>query len=802
MLFQDLRYGLRMLRRQPLFAVTAVLTLALAMGATGAIFTLLDAVVLHPWPFPHPEQLVLVIGKDNQGNEMPISMPDLADYRAAHSLSAIAAGQSESVSLTRTGEPARLDGAFVSSEFFPLFDVRPLLGRVFRPEDDRPGAARVCLLAESVWRSRFGADPHLLGRALTLNGQLATVIGIIPSTFQQPLGESEIWLPIQAYSDYSYDRIRPVGIGFARIATDATLVSSRAEMNLIATRLARAYPAADANRGVLIVPMRELVNSAATRALQLLSAAVLSILLIAAANIAGLLAARAWSRRQEMAVRVALGAGSWRIVRQMLTESLLLSMLGGTVGVMLAWFGSRIPLTAFGSISGPSTIATSTLVLIVAAVSVSTGLLFGIIPALLARRAGDSLRVRGVSAGQSRFRSALIVVQVAIAMVLLSAAGLTARSLYQLMRVDPGIRPERLLSLEYRLPSNKYRTGAEQTAFHNLAVERVAAVPGVEAVGIVRSMSFSGNTETVEIGFPDRPAAPAGSPWMSRYNAVTPTYFSTVGIALLHGREIQPSDGPGAARVVVVSRSFAQKFFPGHSPLGREVLIPESDAYSAAVSTKMIPATIVGIVGDVKQVAINEPTRPQLYVPYAQDPFTFANLVVRTHGDPLALTKAIQRAIWSVDPDQPIWKIRTVQSLIDTSVRGGSRGMLAIALMSFAGFALLLAGIGLYGVLAYTVGQRAAEFGVRMAIGASPSQIMGLIIGRGLALAGVGVLIGIAAALGLNRFLRSELYQVRTTDPDVYAAITIVLLLIALLAVAVPARRAMSIHPAHALRHE
>lgn len=797
MLLQDLRYGLRMLRRQPLFTTTAVLTLALAIGATGAIFTLLDAVSLRPWPFPHSEQLVLLLGKDNQGNEMPLSMPDLADYGAAHSLTILAAAQGESVSLTRTGEPARLDGAFVSSRFFGLFGVRPLLGRFFDPRDDRPGAARVAVLAERIWRSRFGSDPHLIGRALILNGAPSTVIGIVPSSFEQPIAEPEIWQPIASYTAFANDRARPVAIGFGRLAPGVSLAGARTELDWISRRLAHAYPIADANKAIVLVRMHDQLTSGAAHALWLLCGAVGCILLIAAANIAGLLAARASGRRQEIAIRASLGGGVWRIVRQMLTESLLLSALGGLAGAALAWAGTRIPPAAFGDTSGPATIPAAMLALIVAAVSLATGLLFGAIPAVLARRAVDPLRAHGPATGHGRVHSVLIAAQVAFAVILLSGAGLTARSLYELMHVDPGFRTQGLLTLEYRLPMNKYPAAAQQMAFHDQVVERVSALPGVEAAGIVRALPLSGNTETLEIGLPDRPAAPTGTPYMSHYNAVTPTYFHTVGMPVLEGRGILASDGPRDRRVVVVSQSFARKYFSRRAAIGRQVLIPASDG-----ATALIPATIVGIVGDVKQESIEEGTSPHLYVPYAQDPFLFATLVVRTTGDPLRLTRAVERAVWSIDPDQPMWKIRTLESLVDRSVRGGSRGMLAVSLAAFAGFALLLAAIGLYGVLAYTVGQRSAEFGVRMAIGASPVRIMALVLKHGLALAGAGLACGLAAALALNRFLSSVLYQVRATDPGVYAAIAALLLLVAAAALAAPARRAMRIDPARTLRHE
>lgn len=798
---QDLRFGLRTLRRQPMFTASVALTLAMSIGAAGSVFSLLDAVLFRAWPFPHPEQLVLVASRDNQGDSMPLSMGDLTGYRAARSLSVIAAAQGESVTLTGIDEPGRLAGAFVSSEYFALFDVKPLLGRLFSPSDDRPGAARVCVVSEGLWRGRFGGDPGLTGRALVLNGELYTVAGIVPSRFLQPIATTDVWLPIERYSAYSPGRSRPVALGIARLANGVSLARARAEMDAIARRLALAYPKTDGNKTVTVRPMRDTLTAGLRPTLLLFGGAVACVLLIACANIAGLLLAKANARRREMAIRAALGAGAARLFRQMLTESLLLAAVGGTLGAILAYGGAHILPAAVGELSGPSSaIASPWTVPFLAGLSIAAGLLFGLAPALLARRAASSLRVHGASGGPSRLRAVLAGGQVALAFVLLAATGITVKSLARLMDVDPGFRGGNVLTMEYRLPANKYRSGVQQNAFHDEVVRRVSALHGVEAAGIVRALPFSGNSEMVSIAFPDRPAPPPGMPFLVRYNAVTPSYFNTVGIRLLGGRGFDSADGPSGARVIVVGRSFAVRFWPGRDPIGRQALIPSGDV--SGREAKRIPATVVGVVGDVKQESLNEPASPEFYVPYAQDPFQFATLAVRVHGDPLAIAKSVQRAIWSIDRDQPMWKIRTLQSLVDASARGGRRGLFAVSLECFSGFALLLAAIGLYGVLAYTAAQRAPEFGIRMALGAPPRDLLALVTRHGLGLAGAGLAIGIAVSLPLNRLLASQLYEVRTNDPEVYAGICGILVFIAFAAVAAPARRAMRIDPSAVLRHE
>ncbi len=799
--FQDLRFGLRTLLRQPIFTAAATLTLALVIGAAGSVFSLLNAVLLRAWPFPHPEQLVLVAARDSQATTMPLSMGDFGDYRAARSFSVLAAAQGESVNLTGIDEPARLAGAFVSSEYFPLFGVKPLLGRLFVSSDDRPAAARVCLLSESLWRGRFGADPRLIGRTLVLNGELFTVAGIVPSRFLQPIAITGVWLPIHHLSDYSPGRSFPLALGMGRLASGVSLAQARAEMDAIAHRLAAAYPDTDGNKTVEVLPMRDRLVAGLRPTLLLLGGAVVCVLLIACANIAGLLLAKASARHREMAIRAALGAGAARLFRQLLTESLLLAVFGGTLGAVLSYSCAHLLPAALGELPGPSSvIASPWMIPFLAGVSIAAGLLFGLAPALLARRAAGSLRLHGASSGSARLRGILVTGQVALALVLLSAAGLTVKSLARLMEVDPGFRGDRVLTMEYRLPANKYSTGAQQSTFHDEVVRRVSALPGVEAAGIVRALPFSGNSETVSIGLPDRPAPPPGMPFLIGYNAVTPTYFETAGMKLLGGRGFEPGDGPASARVIVVSRSFATRFWPGGDAIGRQALIPSSDV--AGAGSKLISAMVVGVVGDVKQESLNEPASPQMYVPYAQDPFRFATLAVRVHGDPLALAKSVQRAIWSIDRDQPMWKIRTLQSLVDASARGGDRGLFTASLVCFSAFALLLAAIGLYGVLAYTAAQRSPEFGIRMALGARPQDILALVLRSGLVLAGAGLAIGLAVSLPLNRLLASQLYEVRTGDPGVYAGICALLLLVSLAATAAPARRAMRIDPSAALRHD
>ena len=762
---------------------------------------MLQAVLLRPLPFFKPAQLVLLFYKDESSARDSIAPLDLEDWSHARSFQSVSPLQGQSVNLTGFEEPARVTGSFVSSTFFPMLGVHPVRGRFFTKAEDQPGAARVCVISFGLWQGRFGRDPHVVGRALILNGKLYTVIGILPESFRASFLTSDVWLPIWAYPNYMHDRKRNNVLGIARLSDGVGLLQTRAELATITRQLAIQYPDTNGSRSAVILPLHEAVVEDLRPILLLLAGAVACVLLIGCANVAALQLTQSFGRRQELALRASLGAGKGRLMGQLLIESSVLGLAGGLCGLGIAAVGIRLITAYADNITAGMPIRLNTPVLLfLLFASLSTGVLFGLAPAWMARKeAVHFLRVRGAQRAQRTLRGMLVTAQVALALVLLASAGLLLKSLQKLASVDPGFKTDHLLTLEYRVPRNKYPKGAQQTRFHEQVVSKVAALPGVESAADIRALPFSGNSASRIISFPDRAPAPAGTPWIVGYNAISPEYFSTVRMPLLEGRFFRPADGSDSPRVVIVSRSFEAKFWPDEKALGRQVLVPQADSDSTT-EANLVPATVVGVVPDTKHDSLTEPEAPQLYVSYAQDPFIFTTLVVRTKGDPMALARDVQRAVWSVDGDQPVWKIRTMESLIARSVQ--NRRYMIFLLGCFSALALVLAAVGLYGVLAYSVTQRTAEFGIRLAVGAQPGQILWSVVKNGLRLTLIGLTMGCGMALLLTRLFRAQLYEVSGSDPTVYAAICALLLCVGLLAAALPAWRASRVDPVVALRQE
>ena len=797
--FQDARYGWRVLARQKGFALTAIVTLALAIGANGAIFSAIDAVLLRPLPFPHPAQLMFVWGRDAIHTRWSLSPADLEDFRKSKSLAAVAALQGQSVNLTGIEEPARVAGAFVSPEFFSMLGVQAVLGRTFASGEDEDGAARTAVLGNALWQGRFAGDRKILGRQVMLNGDPYTIIGVLPRDFSPPFLKADIWLPSHVYQGYTRARGQTCVLAIARLRAGVAPAQAQQELNTIAAQLAQAYPESNRGRGATLVPLQDLVMEDIKPTLRALAAAVGCLLLIACANIANLLLSKAAGRRQEMSIRAALGAGRLRIVRQLLTESVLLAGAGALLGAGVAMaLGRYIAQKAAGWPAGLRVELNWPAIGFLAATTVLAALLFGMAPALIARRsAAEGLRLRR-DAGHTRLRNFLAAGQVALAFVLLAGCGLMIESLRHLLRVDTGFDGSHVLTMEYRLPASKYPDAARQARFHAEVVARVEALAGVEAAGIVRGLPFSGNGASTEIGFADRPAPLRSAPFIAQYNAATGTYFETVRMPLRAGRTFTASDNLDAPRVAIVSESFVARYWPGMDAVGRQVLVPIQDLSPG--KPRLVPATVVGVVGNTRHDRLDEPDPPQLYIPYAQDPITFASLAVRTRGNPLDRVRDVERAVWSVDKDQPMWKIRTLESMVNASL--GDRRVLLTLFAAFSGLALFLAGLGLYGVMAYQVERRTAEFGVRVAMGASPRDILRLVLREGLALAAIGVVCGLACAPLFARLLRSELFGVSSADPAVYALWSIVLLLASALGIALPAGRATRLDPTAALRVE
>ena len=800
-LLNDARFGLRTLWKRPGFTLVAVLTLALGVGANTAIFSVVNGVLLRPLPLKEAERLVLVYETTPQTPRDYVSVPNLEDYRAAaRSFEGFATYVPQSVNLTGGGaEPERVVGAFVTSSFFPVVGAEPALGRALLPEDDAQGGGRVAVLGHALWQNRFGADRGVVGKTLVLNGEPFEVVGVMPEGFGYPVAAPDVLLPAQKWPNYKVDRAAHNCWVVGRLKPGATRAAAEDELRAVARRLEEAYPEENRGRGVEVVGLQEDVVEDIRPALLILAGAVGFILLIACANIANLLLARGATRQREMALRSALGASRVRLLRQLLTETLLLALAGGAAGLLLAWWGVDALLALNPSqLPAPRGIGLDARVLVFSlALSALAGFIFGVVPALQLSKAdlGGALkeggRGTGEGAGRARLRGAFVVAQVALSLVLLVGAGLLVNSFYRLLNVSPGFDPRGLLTMEYRLPRNRYPQGEQQWKFHREVVERVSNVPGVESAAVIRGLPFSGNGSTVVYAVPDRPAPPRGQEPRTLENAIDPNYLRTAGLPLLRGRNFNEQDTPSAAPVVLVNRLLAEQVWPGEDPVGKQISFPEAK----------MTATVVGVVGDAKQYDIGERQRPQVYTPYAQNPHIFGTLVVRARGvEPMGLVKTVKQAVWSVDPEQPVWKVRTVEHLLSLNV--ADRRFVLWLMACFAGLAVLLTALGIYGVVSYNVAQRTHEIGVRMALGAEGRDVLRMVLGRGMRLALAGVGAGLVAALVVTRLMEGLLYGVSAADPLTYAAVALLLSAVALVACYIPARRATRVDPLEALRYE
>ena len=796
---QDLSFGIRMLAKKPLFSIIAVVTLALGIGANTAIFSVVNAVLLRPLPYHHAKQLVALASLSPSADRDGLSVPDLQDYQAQMpSLEDLTGFQSQSVNVTGGERPDRVRGAFVTSNFFQVFNLPPLVGRTFIAGEDRQGGEKLAVVNEKMWQERLNSDRNLAAKKLILNGEPYTVIGVVTSSFKQPFDpDVEVWMPVANYPGNSGKRDWRLLFGMGHLRSGVSLLQAQAEASTVASQLAQAYPKENGGRGARVEYLRELLVSDVRPMLWLLFAAVGVILLIACANLANLLLARGLSRQKEIAVRAALGASRWRLIRQLLTETTLIGLLGGFGGLFLAHWGLVALLKLPQNFVNTTEATLDNRVLLFAlAVSLITGWLFGLIPALqlakpeLQSFLKEGARGSGEGSRWNRLRGGFVIGQVALSLLLLVSSGLLIRSFDKLVRVNTGFKPEQLLSLEYRLPRSKYKDPISQWNFHRQVVEQLQQVPGVQSASLVRGLPFSGNGGTTRFVLPDREPPPKGMEPEVLFNTAMPNYFETIGIPLVRGRLFGSEDQAKTPPVVVINQTMARGFWPNQDPLGKQVKFLQDGS----------TATIVGVVGDAKHYFLEEEQRPQMYDAYSQDPGLFATVLIRTAGEPLSVTEAVRQAIWKVDADQPMWKIRTVEFLVNRST--ADRRFLMVLMGIFASLALLLTIIGLYGVISYLVNQRTQEIGIRMALGAQVSDIMRLVLKQGMVLVLTGVALGLAAAWLLTRLMARLLYQVSATDPLTFAAIALLLVVVALLACYIPARRATKVDPLVALRYE
>jgi putative ABC transport system permease protein len=801
-ILQDLRYGARMLLKKPGFTLIAVSTLALAIGASTAIFSIVNAVLLRPLPFKDTDRLVAMWESNPQNKQNEVSAANFIDWRNRNQVfEQVAALSYANVSLTGGDEPERLQGVTVTPSFFHALGAQARWGRTFLPEEEGPGAAPVVVLSHSVWQRRFAADPTLIGKTVTLNGIGRTVVGIMPPDFQLefPINrQADLWLPRVFTPQLAANRQAHFLYVFARLKPGVAIAQGQAEMGSIARRLAEQYPNTNTGASVTLVPLQEQIVGKVRRSLLVLLGAVGFVLLIACANIANLLLGRAAARQRETAIRAALGATRRRVVRQLLTESALLAVLGGALGLLLAVWGidllatvGHATLPRLNEIGIDGQVLGFTLL-----VSLLTGVVFGLAPALQATAANlnESLKEGGRSSAagfRQRLRSLLVVAEVALALVLLVGAGLLMRSFWRLLQVNPGFQPDHVLAMDVALPSAKYAQGNQQAAFFQQALQRIESLPGIISAGAVVNLPLSGNNSTTGVTADDRPTpAPPDVPQID-YRLISANYFRTLNIPLRAGRQFTERDAQGSPVVVIINETMARRFWPDEDSVGKRLTIRGNPPVSCEV---------VGVVGDVKHYRLDAETKAEIYVSYLQIPNPFMHIVVRTAADPLSVAAAARREIAVVDKDQPVHNVRTMERLYAESISQPRFNMLLLGV--FAAVALVLAAIGIYGVISYAVTQRTREIGVRMAMGAQSRDVLKLVVGEGMILVLAGVAIGLAGAFVVTRVMSNLLFGVSAADPITFAAIPLLIACVALLACWIPARRATKVDPMIALRCE
>ena len=809
-LLQDVRYGIRGLLKRPGFTAIAVITLALGIGANTAIFSVVNAVLLRPLPYAEAARLFVPWGsRSDTQDRTNVSYPDFVDWQAqTKTLEYVAAYNSAGTLLREGDEPEPISGAAVSADLFPLLKVAPIFGRSFTRAEDQPNAPPVIVLGYDLWRRRFNADPNIIGRQIRIGSTSASVLGVMPEGFRFPAQatKTEFLRPLAATLGDRTQRRNSYSLRVvARLKPGVTAAAAGSEMRAIGVQLEQQYPDEGFRLGTRLISLHEAVTWGSRTPLLVLLGAVGFVLLIACANVANLLLARAASRHREMAIRAALGAGRRRVVRQLLTESLLLSLLGGAVGLLVAWWGVQFLLGASPlNIPRLKDVGLDTTVLtFTAVVSVLTGVIFGLAPALQASRADlqNSLKEGGRNATggalRNRVRAVLVVVEVALSLVLLVGAGLLGKSFLLLSEVSPGFEPEHVLSTNLSLAKAKYPQPEQQQAGFAEIVRRAAAIPGVEAAALIYPLPLGGDSNAGTFLIAGQPALRPEDKPTSSHRTISPDYFRALNIPLSRGRPFDERDNQHAPPVIIVNETFARRYFAGTEALGQHIIV-EGEQGDNVVPP---PREIIGIVGDVRHESLDTESGPEYYVPYTQAPEAFMSLVVRSAADnPLSLAASVREVIKQMDKDQYVAAIQPMTKLVAESV--ARRRFNAQLTGVFAVVALLLAAVGIFGVLNYAVAQRTQEIGLRVALGAQTRDVLRLVLGQGVRLILFGLALGLAASFALTRVLAVMLFGVTPTDPLTFVAVSLLLASVALLACYIPARRATKVDPLVALRYE
>ncbi|HEV7747778.1 MAG TPA: ABC transporter permease [Pyrinomonadaceae bacterium] len=809
MLWQDLRYGARMLLKTPAVTLVAVVALTLGIGANTALFSVVNAVLIRSLPYAEGERLAVVWehrrgAKENDQNV--INLGNFYDWKdQSSSFADMAAFFDRNVNLTSDGEPEEIPGQIATPNLFSVLGVNAFQGRTFDADDGKPGQPNVVVISYSLWQRRFGGAP-VVGHAITLNNQENTIVGVLPADVGWHIQKGsmiskapEIWSPWQI-ADELRQRHGRFARAVGRLKPGVTLAQAQNEMNVIGARLEQQYPDFNTNWGVNVVPLRTQFTGEIRKPLLILLGAVGFVLLIACANVANLLLARAASRKKEIAVRAGLGASRWRIARQLLTESLLLSLIGGVLGLLLAWWGTKalIALSPTGLMDLHNVKVSLPVLGFTFALTLLTGIVFGLVPALEASRfdLNDSLKEGGKNIGggsrSHRVRNFFVVTQVALALVLLIGAGLFMQSLNRLQSVDPGFNAKQLLTMQVNLPRRKYDTDQKQMDFFSRAVDQLRALPGVELVGAINTLPFAGPHSGTSIEVEGQPKLPPGQKLSTGICVTAADYFQVMQIPLKRGRLFTEQEGKEMRHVVVVNETFVRKVLGGEDPLGKRVTINMKD--------DNVPTEIIGVVGDTKHLGLDLETEAMAYWPQPELVYSGMTLVLRTKGDPNSVAGAARNVIRSIDPQQPIGQLTPMENLLQTSMARSRFNATLLAVFSLV--ALVMASVGIYGVMSYSVQQRTHEIGVRMALGAQRSDVLRLVIKQGVLLGLFGVGAGLVASWGLTRLAVSLLFEVRATDPKTFAAVAGGLFLITLIACYIPARRAMGVDPLVALRYE